>query len=183
MRGVRGRSRVISAVAALAFALVAVSPAAAESVGEKIDEKCGHGEPIGGGYTQRQYAEALNDMSTATRQYFPTCESEIRNAELAAAGGGGGGVGGGSAAAAASNKALPLSPTERKAVQGAHKHGSGAVEVGSEPIRPGVVKANIASAVNALPHSLFALLALLLAAALTLTGLEVRKRVRTRRHG
>lgn len=181
MRGVRGRSSVISAVAALAFALaVGASPAAAESVGEKIVEKCGHGESLSG-YTRSQYAEALKVMATGTSQYSG-CESEILKDELAAAGGGRGGAGA-VAAAGAPNKPLPLTPTERKAVQSAHKHGSSAVQVGSEPIRPGVVKADIASAVNTLPHSLFALLALLLAGALTLTGWEVRKRVRARRHG
>jgi hypothetical protein len=162
-----------AAVSALALlSAVGAAPAAAESAGEQIVEKCGHHESVGG-YTQHQYEEALKDMSTATREYS-ACESEIRKAELGAVPGGIGGIGGG----AVGSTPLPLTPSEQKAVQRAHKHGAGAVQVGAEPIRPGVVKANIASTVNALPHSLFALLALLAGAALTLAAWEVRKRVR-----
>jgi hypothetical protein len=174
--GVRFPSALLAVVAALASTLVLAAPAAAESVGEKIVEKCGHHEPLGG-YTQRQYEEALKDMSTATREYS-SCESEIRQAELAAAGGGTGAEGGG-----ATSAPLALTPTEQRAVQSAHKHGARPVQVGAEPIRPGVVKANIASAVNSLPHSLFALLALLAAAALTTAAWEVRRRVRSRGDG
>ncbi len=162
----------IAAVAALTlFSAIGAAAAAAESVGEKIVEKCGHHESLAG-YTQSQYEEALKDMSTATNQYS-TCESEIRQAQLAAATGGNGG----GEAAALGSTPLPLTSTEQKAVQSAHRHGAVPVQVGAEPIRPGVVKADIASAVNALPHSLFALLALLAAAAVTLAGWEVRKRV------
>jgi hypothetical protein len=176
---VKARSSLLAAVAVLYGTLALGAPmASAESVGEKIVEKCGHEEPIGG-YTQRQYEEALKDMATATREYS-SCESEIRNAELAAAGGGGGGGLGGQGT---SRVALPLTSAEQKAVQVAHKHVPAAVRVGSEPIRPGVVKASIASAVNTLPHPLFALLALLVAAALALVGREVQKRVRASRHG
>lgn len=181
MPGVRARSTVSAALAALTLALALLvagaPPAAAESAGQKIVEKCGHHEPFGG-YTQHQYEEALKDMSTTTREYS-TCESEIRKAELAAAG-----VGtGGGAGSAASRVALPLSPVEQQAVKSAHKHGSTPVRVGNETIRPGVVHADVASAVNTLPHSLFAMIALLLAAAVAIAAGEVRKRVRARRHG
>lgn len=168
------RASLIGAVAALALAILA--PAAVGDVGQTIVDKCGKGEPFGG-YTQAQYKEALKDMATGTSEYS-ACESEIRKAELAAAGGGTGGAAG----TAASHTAIALSPAEQKAVQGAHKQGSAPVQVGDEPIRPGVVHADIASAVNNLPHSLFALLALLLAAAAVLVAGEVRKRVRARNH-
>jgi hypothetical protein len=154
---------------------VGAQPALA-SVGQKIVEKCGHGESIGG-YTQAQYEEALKDMATGTREYSE-CEQEIRKAELAAAGGG---TGAGTGAGA--HTAIPLTPVEQRAVQSARKHGSAPIKVGGEVIRPGVVHADIASAINKLPHSLFALLALLLAAAVALAAGEVRKRVRARRHG
>jgi hypothetical protein len=166
------RAGLIGAVAALTLAIVA--PVALGNVGQTIVDKCGKGEPFGG-YTQAQYKEALKDMATGTSEYS-ACESEIRKAELAAAGGGTGGTAG----TAASHAAIALSPAEQKAVQGAHKHGSAPVQVGGEAIRPGVVHADIASAVNDLPHSLFALLALLLAAAAVLVAGEVRKRVRAR---
>ncbi len=68
-------------------------------------------------------------------------------------------------------------------MQSAHRNGSTPVQVGSEPMRPGVVHANIASAVNTLPHSLFAVLAFMLAGAVVLAIGEVRKRVRSRRDG
>lgn len=166
------RTGLISALVALALAIAA--PAALGDVGQTIVNKCGKGEPFGG-YTQAQYKEALKDMATGTSEYS-NCENEIRKAELAAAGGGTGGAVG----TAAAHSAIALSPAEQKAVQKAHKQGSAPVQVGNEPIRPGVVHANIASAVNNLPDSLFALLALLLAAAAVLVAGEVRKRVRVR---
>lgn len=172
MRTVAARSSfAVGALIALVLAFAA-APALA-GVGQTIVDKCGKGEPFSG-YTPAQYREALKDISTTTREYS-SCESEIRAAEAAAAGGGTGEKVGGSRAA------LPLSPAEQQQVQTAHKHGSAPVQVGGEPIRPGIVRASIASAVNTLPHSLFAVLALLLAAAVVLVGGEVRKRVRARR--
>jgi len=162
------------ALTAAAALTVGAAPAVAESAGQQIADKCGHHEPLGG-YTQHQYEEALKVMETGTAEYSG-CESEIRDAERAAAAGGNGGGG----QAVNSNVALPLTQTEQKAVQSAHRRGSTPVQVGGEQIRPGVVKANIASAVNSLPHPLFAMLALLAAGALTLAGWEVRKRVRAR---
>jgi len=181
---VASRSSLLGALLALACALqgllaVAAQPALAESVGEKIVEKCAHGEPFGG-YTAADYREALKDMSTAAREYL-ACESEIRKAELAAAGSGTGTAS--QAGGASAHVALPLTPTEQKAVQSAHKHGSAPVQVGAQPIRPGVVHANIASAVNRLPTSLLVVLALLLAAVVALAAGEVRKRVRARHRG
>ena len=169
------RTGLVSALVALALAIAA--PLAGGSVGQTIVDKCGKGEPFGG-YTQAQYKEALKDMATGTSEYS-NCENEIRKAELAAAGGGTGSAAG----TAASHTAIALSPAERKAVQRAHKQGSAPVQVGGETIRPGVVHANIASAVNNLPDSLLALIALLLAAAAALLAGEVRKRVRARNRG
>ena len=161
-------------VALVALALSIAAPTAMGGVGQTIVDKCGKGEPFSG-YSQAQYKEALKDMATGTSEYS-ACESEIRKAELAAAGGG---IGNG-AGSATSHTAITLSPAEQKAVQRARKHGSAPVRVGGEPIRPGVVHANIASAVNDVPHSLFAVLALLLVAAAALVAGEVRKRVRVR---
>jgi hypothetical protein len=151
-----------------------IAAASTASEAQTILEKCGHGEPFGG-YTQNAYREALKQMPTEVREYSP-CENLIHKAELAAAGGGAG------ASGASSNVALPLSPSEQRAVQSAHHGRPAPVRVGGEPIRPGVVHANIASAVNTLPYSLFAVLAFLLAGALVLTAGEVGKRVRARRH-
>jgi hypothetical protein len=171
------RPRAIAAGLAVG-ALLATSPTQAlAGVGQTIVDKCAHGESFSG-YTQAQYEEALKDMTTTTREYS-SCEQEIRKAELAAAAGGGTGAGAGNSA----HTAIPLTPVEQKAVQNAHKQGSTPVQIGGAPVRPGVVHANIASAINKLPHSLFALLALLLAAAVALAAGEVRKRVRARSDG
>jgi hypothetical protein len=160
-----------------AIALLAGAPAAQANEAQTIIEKCTHGEPFGG-YSQNAYREALKQMPTEVIEYSP-CVNLIRKAELAAAGGGAGPATG----AASSNVALPLTPSEQRAVQSAHHSGASPVRVGGVPIRPGVVHADIASAVNALPHSLFAVLALMLAGALVLAVGEVHKRVRARRDG
>ena len=167
------RSGIVGVLAALILA-VAAQPALA-GVGQTIVDKCGKGESFGG-YTQAQYKEALNDISTGGAEYS-ACEELIRKAELAAVGGGTGTEAGNATA----RPAIPLTPVERKAVQSAHKRGSEPVTVGSEPIRPGVVHADVASALSTLPHSLFAVLALLLAAAAALLVSEVSKRVRAGR--
>ncbi len=171
------RRSIAATAALLAIALFAGTSPASAGVGQTIVEKCTNGEPFSG-YTAADYREALNDMETGTIEYSP-CAKLIRKAELAAAGGGTGA----SAGTAASKVALPLTPAEQRAVQRAHSHGSAPVQVGGETIRPGVVHANIASAVNTLPHSLFAVLAFLLASALVLAAGEVRKRVNARRRG
>jgi uncharacterized membrane protein YraQ (UPF0718 family) len=165
------------ATALVAIVLVAGAAPAYGSEASKILEKCGHGEPFSG-YSQKAYREALKQMTTTGSQYSP-CEDEIRKAEEAAAGGGTGATAG----TPASNVALPLTPAEQRAVQSAHRSGSAPVQIGSEPVHPGVVHANIASAVNTLPHSLFAVLAFMFVGALVLAIGEVRKRVRSRRDG
>lgn len=172
-----GRRRSIAATAALAAtALFVWATPASAGAGNAIVEKCMNGKPFNG-YTPADYREALKDLSTEAIEYSE-CGNLIRKAELAAAGGGTGA----SAGTAASKIALPLTPAEQKAVQKAHgNHGSAPVRVGNEPVVPGVVHADIASAVNTLPRSLLALLAFLLAATLVLAAGEVRKRVNARR--
>jgi hypothetical protein len=178
-RAVAG-ARTIALTAAPALAavtLLAGAPAAQASEAQTIIEKCGHGEPFSG-YSQNAYREALKHMPTEISEYTD-CANLIRKDELAAAGGGAGAA----ASGASSNVALPLTPSEQRAVQSAHNNGSAPVRVGSVPIRPGVVHADIASAVNTLPDSLFAVLAFMLAGALVLAVGEVHKRVRARRDG
>ena len=163
-------------LAAVLVLLLTAAPARA-SEASKIIERCTHGESLSG-YSQKGYREALKQMPTEVSEYSD-CANLIRKAGLAAAGGGTGAA----APGGSSSVALPLTPTEQKAVQSAHRHGSAPVQVSGEEIRPGVVHANIASAVNTLPHSLFAVLALMLAGAVALAVGEVRKRVRARRDG
>jgi hypothetical protein len=166
----RGFALALVALAMLGFASVATANQA-----QTILEKCGHNEPFSG-YSQKAYREALKQMTTTGIEYGE-CESLIRKAEEAAAGGGAGATIGTPSA----NVAVPLTPAEQHAVQSAHRNGSTPVQVGSEPVRPGIVHADIASAVNTLPHSLLAVLAFMAAGAVVLAIVEVRKRVRSRR--
>lgn len=184
MRAAGGRVRLFAGagtrVAAISIAMLALfagAPSAQASQASTIVEKCAKKESFGG-YSQNAYRQALKQLPTIVVEYT-ACNEEIRKAELAAAGGGG------ETASTTSPASVPLAltPTEQSAVQSAHHNGSAPVRVGSEPIRPGVVHANIASAVNILPHSLFAVLALMFAGAVALTIGEVRKRVRSRRDG
>ncbi len=172
----RARTSALAALALVAIALTGASLAHASEASE-IVKKCTKGEPFGG-YSQKAYREALKQLPTEVIEYSP-CPNEISKDALTVGKGGGGSA---VADASSSNVPLPLTPSEQRAVQGAHHHGSTAVRVGSEPIRPGVVHANIASAVNTLPDSLLAVLALMLGGALVLAIGEVRKRVSTRRH-
>jgi hypothetical protein len=173
-------TRAIAAAVSLlvALALLAGAPAAQASEAQTIIEKCGHGEQLSG-YTQNAYREALKHMPTEVSEYTD-CANQIRKAELAAAGGGGGSA---PASGPSTNVALPLTPSEQRAVQSARHSGSAPIQVGNEPIQPGVVHADISSAVNTLPHSLIAVLAFLVAGAVLVAVGEVGKRVRARRHG
>jgi hypothetical protein len=160
--------------ALVAIALLAGAASTQASEASTIIEKCAQKKPISG-YSQNAYREALKQLPTEVIEYSD-CEQQIRKAELAAAGGGGSAP----ATGVSPNVALPLTASEQRAVQSAHHNGSAPVRVGDEPIRPGVVHANIASAVNTLPSSLFAVLALLFAGALLLAVREVGRRVRAR---
>jgi hypothetical protein len=177
-RGVPAGKTLLPAASLLVALAMLWSPVSAQaSEASAIVEKCAHGQPIGG-YSQGAYRQALKQLPTILIEYSP-CPEQIRGAELAAAGGGAGGTSTG----AAPNVPLALTPTEQSAIQSAHRNGAAPVRIGSEPVRPGVVHANIASAVNTLPHSLFAVLAFLLAGAVVLATGEVRKRVRAGRDG
>jgi hypothetical protein len=61
--------------------------------------------------------------------------------------------------------------------------GAKPLSIGGQVVHPGVVHANIASAFSALPDPLLALLAFLLACALTLGGRAIGRSVRARRSG
>lgn len=171
-------SRSIVAMALMTVVLLLPAPAAVASPAQAIVEKCAKGEPFSG-YSQKDYREALKQLTTLEIEYSP-CPNLIRKDAAVAAGGGGGGV---TPAGVSPTVALPLTPTEQRAVQRAHHHGSAPVRVGGEPVSPGVVHADIASAVNTLPDSLFAVLALMFAGAVALATREGIKRVRTRRDG
>ncbi len=176
LRGGTGKRLAVVSIAMLALLTGALPAQASEA--STIVEKC----------AKKNRSAAIARAPTAKRSNScprsssstPHAPKKSAKAELAAAG----------AAAKQpprqARRALPLALTpsaEQKAVQSAHHNGATPVRVGSEPIHPGVVHASIASAVNTLPHSLFAVIALMFAGALVLTIGEVRKRVRSRRDG
>jgi hypothetical protein len=171
---------------ALAFTamLVFASPAFS-SEASTIVSRCTHGESLTG-FKQKAYRKALRDLSTEVSEYS-NCEELIHKAQLSDTGshqGPGAGTGGGgiSASGAPPISPLPVTPTEQRAIARAHHSGSHPVSVGNKLVTPGVVHANISSAVSSLPTPLLALLAFLLAGALSMTGLTLRGYVRTRSH-
>jgi hypothetical protein len=153
--------------------LLSIAPAAGADVGQTIINKCIHGQSLGG-YTQQDYSRALQELPTEVEEYSD-CSNLIRRAQLAAAGGRGGPGAGGLATA------IPLTPAERMALTKVPKTGASPIRVGGQTIRPGVIHANISSALSSLPTPLLAILALMLAYSLVQAGNWVRNRVRTRR--
>ncbi len=172
-RGAIGRR--VAALAALTVLLSAcLAGVARADVGEKIIERCTHGQSLSG-FSQQAYRRALAELPTEVEEYS-NCGNLIRRAELAAAAGRGGGAGLGGPAIA-----TPLSPGERQALRNLPKTGAAPQHVGSELVRPGVIHANIASALSALPAPLLAVLAFLLACALALGGRAIGRSIVARR--
>ncbi len=164
------------AMTLLIFGLLSASASA--NVGTKIIERCTHGQSLGG-FSQQAYRKALQEIPTEVEEYSD-CAELIHNAQLASASG----RAVSSAAAVASlPTALATTPAEKHELEQVHHTGSRPVSVGGQIIHPGVVHANIASAVSSLPSPLLAVLILLLVCALTLAGGALRNRVpRIRRH-
>jgi hypothetical protein len=164
--------RIVSATALALSLLVVLAAAAGADTGAKIIERCTHGQSLGG-FSQKDYRRALQELPTEVEEYSD-CANLIRRAQLAAAGGGGGPSGGGPAATV-------LSPSERSAVARAPKSGAAPLKVGDQLISPGVVHADVSSALSSLPDPLLAMLAFLLACAAALGGRSIRKGVRALR--
>jgi hypothetical protein len=158
----------------LALALLGVGSARARAdVGMKIIERCTHAESLSG-FSQQAYRRALQEMPTEVEEYSD-CAELIHKAQLASAAGSAP-----AAQAAASSAAIPTTPAEQRAIRQAHRSGATPLQVGNGIVKPGVVHANIASAVNALPNPLLAVLALLLACATTVGARAIKDRVRDR---
>jgi hypothetical protein len=172
-RGALPAKRLVLAVVLLTALLSPASPAGASAV-TTIVERCVSGQPLSG-FSQQEYREALANLPTEVEEYS-NCANLIRHAELAAAGGGSGAE---SASAAAAP--VPLTPTERTALNSVPKVGVAPIQVGNQVVRPGVIHADIASAVNTLPSPLLAILAFLFVCALLLAGRAIGNRVRARR--
>jgi hypothetical protein len=173
--------RALALPAALLIVFLLFATPADADIGEKIILRCTHGESLRG-FSQKDYSKALKELETSLEEYSG-CASLIHQAQLAAAGsrGGSSGRGGGPAATGAS-ATTPATPAERRELNSAPRAGSTPQQVGNQIIRPGVVHADIASALSSLPNPLLAILAFLLACALALAGGEIRNRVRNRHH-
>lgn len=167
--------RPAAALLVVALLALATAPPAVAGSTKKILETCSEGK-IPRGYSQQAYNQALHRMPPELSEYSD-CSDLIHKAQLAAATGGGGGAGGSGALGAAATTAPPT-PSEQHALERATHHGNSAVSVGGEPIHPGVVHVDIASALSALPTPLLSLLVLLAACALWLLGRSAYARAR-----
>lgn len=144
-------------------------------IGETIIDRCTHGESLRG-FSQAAYRQALEDMSAGTEEYSP-CAQQIRRAQLEAASGGRGVAPTSTTGASGSTGVIAATPAERQAIARAPSAGAAAVKVGGQAIHPGVVHANIASALSSLPTPLLATIVFLLVGLLVVAGSGIRKRI------
>ena len=166
------RARLPATYAALlGLMLLAAAPAGADT-GQTIINRCTHGKSLSG-FTQQDYQRALQELPTEVEEYS-NCASLIHAAQLAAAAGDRG--------EARGTVATPVSPSEQKSIDRVSRVASAPLRIGGRTLDPGVVHANIASALSSLPDSLLAVLAFLLASAFFTAGGALRKLVRDRNH-
>lgn len=164
--------RIVSALALALSLLVLLAATASADTGAKIIERCTHGQSLGG-FSQKDYRRALAELPTEVEEYSD-CGNLIRRAQLAALNGNGGGGG-------PSTPATPLTPSEQSAVARAPKSGGAPLTVGGQRVSPGVIHANVSSALSSLPDPLLAMLAFLLACAAALGGRAILNGVRAYR--
>jgi hypothetical protein len=167
------------ALPAILVTLVSSAAPAQGDVGEQIIRRCTHNESLSG-FSQAAYRQALKELSAGTEEYS-NCAQLIRQAQLAAAGvGHGGGPGAGGAATPATQTVAPT-PSEQRAIARAPRAGSVPLQIGGQTIHPGVVHADISSALSSLPTPLLATVAFLLLGLLLAAGAGIRNRIRTHR--
>jgi hypothetical protein len=170
MRIARLNSRLAALAAPFAIALLSSAPPASADVGETIIQRCTHGQSLAG-FSQGAYSRALKELNADAEEYTD-CAQLIRQAQLAAASGRG---------AVAGPVPIPATPAEQRAITHAARAGAGPVKVGDQLIHPGVVHANIASAISSLPTPLLATTAFLLSCLIAVAGSVLRNRLRARR--
>lgn len=174
-RAPRPRRSLIALIALLA--LLGSAPTAHAGEASQIIHRCTHGESLEG-FSQKAYRKALRELPSVVSEYTD-CPELIHKAQLASAGHHGG-VPGGPSSGPGGGTPLPLTSGEQRAVHEAHL-ATKPLSIGNKLITPGAVHVNLASALNSLPTPLLAMLALLLAAAATLAGGNLRNRVRAHR--
>jgi len=160
-----------TSAALLGLVLGAAAPAGADT-GQTIINRCIHGKSLSG-FTQQDYQRALQELPTEVEEYS-NCASLIHAAQLAAAAGDRG--------EARGTVATAVSPSEQTSIDRVSRVASPPLRIGGETVDPGVVHANVASALSSLPDSLLAVLAFLLACAFFTAGGALRKLVRDRNH-
>lgn len=163
--------RIASALALALSLLACMAAAASADKGAQIIERCTHGKSLSG-FSQKDYHRALQELPTEVEEYSD-CANLIRQAQLAALSGGGGSSGGGPP-----TTLTPISPEEQTALSHTSKSGAVPQSVGDQLVAPGVVHASVSSAFSSLPDPVLALLALLLACALALSGRSIYHGVR-----
>ena len=167
----RLQSRLALTAVLLASTLAGAQPARAD-VGEAIILRCTHRQSLRG-FPPSAYSKALKELDATTEEYS-NCASLIRQAQLEAASGHPGSGGGEGLAP------IVASPAEQRSISAAPRLGSAPVKLGGQLVNPGVVHANIASALSSLPSPLLATLAFLLACLGLVAGNAVRNRFRGR---
>ncbi|HXP28930.1 MAG TPA: hypothetical protein VN804_04190 [Solirubrobacteraceae bacterium] len=170
----RGRRLAVATLAALLLCVCLTSAAHADA-GEKIIERCTHGQSLSG-FSQQDYRRALQELPTEVEEYSD-CGNLIRRAQLTAAGHGSSSGG----RETTLPTPTPLQPKEQRALKALPKTGARARRIGGTLVRPGVVHSSVASAFSSLPAPLLAVLAFLLACALALIGRSIGRSVRARR--
>ncbi|HEV2777034.1 MAG TPA: hypothetical protein VGV90_15680 [Solirubrobacteraceae bacterium] len=185
------------------LALLAVAATGPPALGSGLDviRDCTDDEVMSKTYTQKEYRDALRELAGDSDQYG-NCRSVIQRAQAAAAagkkksGGGdagtgpagsstGGGPSGGAGAigsAPAAEQLQQATAAERDAVEGARKAAPGAVSLDDAAVDTAKVGTAPGLSQSAdLPTPLAIMLALLLAGALAVVGLRVRRLVNARR--
>jgi hypothetical protein len=174
MRIIRPSKRIL-VLPSIAMALVWIAAPARANVGEEIIRRCTHAESLSG-FSQAAYRQALKELSAGTEEYS-NCAQLIRQAQLAAAGAGHGGGSGGGSTTPTTGNAAPT-PSEQRAIAHASSVGAAPLQVGAQTIHPGVVHADIASALSSLPTPLLATVAFLTICLLAAAGAAIRNRIR-----
>jgi hypothetical protein len=184
MRIARRESRPLGVRSALLAALVtatllAIAQPAHANIGEKIILRCTNGKSLSG-FSQSAYNQALKELNGDAEEYSD-CSALIRQAQLAAAAGARGGASVVAGQSGAAPVAIAATPSEQRAITHAEHANPESVKLGGAVIHPGIVHANITSALNSLPTPLLATLAFLLACLVLVAGGALRNRVRARR--
>lgn len=183
----------------LATALALLAPAAAASAsGLDVIRDCTDDEVMSKTYSQKEYRDALRQFAADGDQYG-NCRDVIKRAQAAAltagkkpsSSGGGGGASGGSTPGAGGAGAIGSAPAdeqlkqatddERKAVDAARATTDPVTLDSGKVIPANAATAPATSSVADLPAALIVPLALLLAGALVLGALRVRRLVHARR--